>query len=216
MISYFDYQVGLLVEELKAQGLYENTIIMFSSDNGPANNASSPTVWMDSAAPYRCGKGWGKRTLKEGGIRMPFIASWPAKIKSGVVSDHIGNFADVMPTVCEIAGVEAPKNDGVSLLPILSGNPEAQQEHKYLYWEYPAAGGMIAVREGKWKGFIDNVHAGNRTMQLYDVSVAGKDIETADKNVAADHPEIVERMWGYIEESHHLAEYEPFNVDITR
>ena len=75
---------------------------------------------------------------------------------------------------------------------------------------------MIAVREGKWKGFIDNVHAGNRTMQLYDVSVAGKDIETADKNVAADYPEIVERMWGYIEESHHLAEYEPFNVDISR
>ena len=216
MISYFDYQVGELVKELKRLGIYENTVIMFSSDNGPANNASSPTVWMDSAAPYRCGKGWGKRTLHEGGIRMPFIASWPAKIKQGVVSDHIGIFADVMPTVCELAGVETPKTDGVSLVPILSGNPEAQQEHPYLYWEYPAAGGIIAVREGNWKGLIEDVHNGNRTMKLFDLSTPGKDIEFDDKDVAASHPEIVERMWGYIEQSHNLAEYEPFNVDISR
>ena len=216
MISYFDYQVGKLIAELKSLGLYENTVIMFSSDNGPANNASSPTVWMDSAAPYRCGKGWGKRTLHEGGIRMPFIASWPAKIKQGVVSDHIGNFADVMPTICELAGIEAPKNDGVSLVPTISGNPEAQLQHDYLYWEYPAAGGWIAVREGKWKGLVKKVHKGNRTMQLFDVSTPGKDIEFDDKDVAAAHPEIVERMWGYVEQSHHLAEYEPFNIDITR
>ena len=216
MIAYFDYQVGQLVEELKRLGLYENTVIMFSSDNGPANNASSPTVWMDSAAPYRCGKGWGKRSLHEGGIRMPFIASWPAKIKKGFVSNHIGNFADVMPTICELAGVEAPKNDGVSLVPTLSGEPEAQQPHEYLYWEYPSAGGQLAVRYGKWKGLVKNVLKGNRTMQLFDVSVPGKDIEFDDKDVAAQHPEIVEKMWQFIEESHHLAEYEPFNIDITR
>ena len=216
MISYFDYQVGLLVEELKRLGIYENTVIMFSSDNGPANNASSPTVWMDSAYPYRCGKGWGKRTLHEGGIRMPFIASWPAKIKRGVVSNYIGNFADVMPTICELAGVEAPKNDGVSIVPTLSGNPEAQKQHDYLYWEFPAAGGQVAVRMGKWKGLIKNVSKGNRTMQLFDVSVPGKDIEMDDKDVAAQHPEIVEKMWKCIEESHHLAEYEPFNIDLTR
>jgi arylsulfatase len=147
---------------------------------------------------------------------MPFIVSWPAKIKEGFVSDHLGNFADVMPTICELAGVDAPKNDGVSLVPLLSNNAEAQQEHEYLYWEYPAAGGMIAVREGKWKGLIKDVHKGNRTMKLFAVSTPGKDIEFDDKDVAAEHPEIIERMWGYIEQSHHLAEYEPFNVDITR
>ena len=216
MISYFDHQVGELVKELKRLGIYENTLIFITSDNGPANNHASPTVWMDSAAPFRCGKGWGKRTLREGGIRMPFIASWPAKIKEGFVSDHIGNFADVMPTICELAGVEAPKNDGVSLVPTLSGQPEAQQPHEYLYWEYPAAGGQVAVRYGKWKGLIKNVFKGNRTMQLFDVSVAGKDIEFDDKDVAAQHPDIVEKMWQFIDESHHLAEYEPFNIDIAR
>ena len=72
------------------------------------------------------------------------------------------------------------------------------------------------MRSGKWKGLIKNVFKGNRTMQLFDVSVAGKDIEFDDKDVAAQHPDIVEKMWQFIEESHHLAEYEPFNIDITR
>ena len=216
MISYFDHQVGELVKELKQLGIYENTLIIVTSDNGPANNASSPTVWMDSAAPYRCGKGWGKRTLKEGGIRMPFIASWPQKMVGGQVSNHVGYFADIMPTLCSLAGVESPKTDGISLLPTLTGNVESQQQHDYLYWEFPDNGGQIAVREGKWKGIIENMHAGNRTMQLYDISTAGKDIEKPENNVAADHPEVVERMWRYIEESHIHPTIPKFQIDITR
>ena len=217
MISYFDYQVGELVKELKRLGIYDNTLIIVTSDNGPANNNSSPTVWMDSAAPYRCGKGWGKRTLREGGIRMPFIASWPAQMKQGgVVSNHMGYFADIMPTLCDIAGVESPQTDGLSLVPTLTGNVEQQQEHEFLYWEFPDRGGQLAVRWGNWKGLIENVHAGNRTMKLFDITTPGKDIEQDEKDVAAEHPEIVERMWGYIEQSHVHPSFPKFQIDITR
>ncbi|MBQ9138288.1 MAG: arylsulfatase [Alistipes sp.] len=216
MISYIDNQIGMLVEELKRLGVYENTLIIVTSDNGPANNASSPTEWMDSAAPFRCGKGWGKRTLKEGGIRMPFVASYPAKIKGGQVCDHIGYFADIMPTLCSLAGVDSPQTDGVSLAPILTGNADKQAEHEYLYWEFPDRGGQIAVRWGNWKGIIENMHARNRTMQLYDISTASKEVESADRDVAAQHPEIVERMWGYIEQSHVHPLIPKFQIDITR
>ena len=216
MIAYFDHQVGKLVEHLKELGIYDNTLIIITSDNGPANNASSPTVWMDSAAPFRCGKGWGKRSLHEGGIRMPFIASWPAKMKGGVVSDHIGYFADVMPTLCELAGVETPQTDGVSLLPTLEGRTDEQQQHEYLYWEFTDRGGQVAVRWGNWKGLIENMHAGNRTMQLFDLSVPSKEVESPEHDVSAQHPEIVERMWGYIEASHAKPMHERFEFDMTR
>ncbi len=214
MYSYFDHQVGELVKELKRLGIYENTIIVVTSDNGPANNASSPTVWFDSAQPYRCGKGWGKRTFREGGIRMPFIVSWPAQIKEASVSDHLGCFTDVMPTLCELAGVDSPATDGISMLPLLKGDTANQGQHEYLYWEFPQAGGRFAVRWGKWKGIVENVNNGNRQMELYDISVAGKDIETPEMNVSAQHTDIVARMWKYIRESHTLAADNDFNVHI--
>ncbi len=214
MISYFDSQVGGLVEELKRLGIYENTLIVITSDNGPANNASSPTVWFDSAQPYRCGKGWGKSTVREGGLRTPFITSWPAKMRKAEVSGHMGCLIDVMPTLCDIAGVETPETDGVSILPTLLGKEKKQAVHEYLYWEYPKGGGRIAVRWGNWKGIIEKVNKGNREMELYDISVPGKDIEKPENNVADRHPEIVERMWKYIRESHTLAEDDTFNLKI--
>jgi len=216
MIGYFDHQVGKLVEELKRLGIYDNTLIVFTSDNGPANNASSPTVWFDSAQPFRCGKGWGKSSLHEGGIRMPFIASWPAQIRSGRISGHVGCFADIMPTVCEIAGVASPRTDGISLLPLLTGRDGEQPDHEFLYWEYPAAGGQLAVRWGKWKGLVRQVHKGNRTMELYDLSTPGKEVENPSNNVAHLHPDIVERMWGYIERSHEAVDEPMFQVDVSR
>ena len=216
MISYFDHQIGQLVEQLKQLGIYDNTIIIVTSDNGPANNASSPTVWMDSAAPFRCGAGWGKRTLREGGIRMPFIASWPAKMKGGKVDNHLGYFADIMPTICEIAGVESPQTDGISIAPTLLGNNELQQQHEYLYWEFPDRGGQIAVRWGNWKGIIENTRKGNRTMRLFDISSPSKDMEMPDRDVAASHPEIVERMWSYIKQSHTEPTIDKFKVGISR
>jgi arylsulfatase A-like enzyme len=120
MVSYFDEQVGEIVTTLKELGLYENTIIMFSSDNGPTFNGGSDSPWFDSAKPFKSEQGWGKAYLTEGGIRVPMIAHWPAKIESGTVTDIISAQYDVLPTLCEIAQVEPPENiDGISFLPTL-------------------------------------------------------------------------------------------------
>lgn len=119
MISYFDHQVGLLVEELKRLGIYDDTIIFFTSDNGPTHNSYTSTLWFDCARPFRSDRGWTKRSLHEGGIRMPFIAAWGDRLQPAV-SDHIGYFPDMMPTLCEIAGVESPATDGISLMPTLT------------------------------------------------------------------------------------------------
>ena len=214
MISYFDHQVGELVKELKARGLYENTLIIFTSDNGPANNASSPTTWFDSAFPFRCGKGWGKSTVQEGGVRMPFIVSWPSVIKEGRVSTHMGSFVDIMPTLAELAKVKAPANDGISILPTVKGKEKKQVEHEYLYWEAPFGGGLVAVRIGNWKGIVRDVNKGNRTMELYDISVPGKTVENPENNVASQHPEIVSKMWNVIRASHTDPADPDFNIPI--
>lgn len=216
MISYFDHQVGQLVAELKERGIYDNTLIIFTSDNGPANNASSPTMWFDSANPFRCGKGWGKSTVQEGGLRMPFIASWPARMKQGSVNDHMGSFVDVMPTLAEIAGTKAPVNDGISILPTLTGRDKKQKEHEFLYWEAPFGGGFMAVRVGNWKGIVRKVKKGGNKMELYDISVPSHVVENRDRNVAAEHPEIVSRMWEIIEMSHRTPEDAFYNIDVPR
>lgn len=109
MITYFDRQVGMLIDELKRLGIYDDTIIMFTSDNGPTHNSYTNTLWFDCAHPFRSDRGWVKRSLHEGGIRMPFIVSWGDRLKPSV-SDYMGYFPDVMPTLCEIAGVDSPGN----------------------------------------------------------------------------------------------------------
>ena len=150
MISYWDEQIGGLINKLKELGIYDNTIIIFTSDNGPTFNGGSDSFFFDSAKPFKSEWGWGKASLREGGIRVPMIASWPKKIKAGSKSDLICAFWDIMPTFCEIAKVECPTTDGISFLPELLG--KKQNKHDFLYWEFPDSGGQKAVRMGKWKG----------------------------------------------------------------
>jgi arylsulfatase len=110
-----------------------------------------------------------------------------------------------MPTLAELAGVEAPANDGISLVPTMTGRKQPQ--HDYLYWEFPGGKGWLAVRWGEWKGLVMNVHKGNDQMQLFNLQTDS--LETTD--VAAEHPEIVEKMWEYIKESH-----QPVPNDVER
>lgn len=211
MISYFDYQVGKLIEELKRLGLYDNTIIMVTSDNGPTHNSYTSTEWFDCAHPFRSIRGWTKRSLHEGGIRMPFIVSWGDKLTPSR-TDYIGYFPDVMPTICEIAGVESPETDGISFLPTLVG--KKQKEHAYLYWEFPPFKkdrGWLCVRIGKWKGLVENVADGNTNMQLFDLE---NDCQETT-NLAGKNPKIVEAMWRAIKESHQSIENPLFQLDIT-
>lgn len=168
MISYLDEQIGLLVESLKENNLYENTLIIFTSDNGPSFNGGTDSPWFRSAGPFKCERGWGKGSLHEGGIRVPFIVAWPAKIEPGRVSNHISAAWDIMPTFAEILGTDI-STDGLSFLPELTGSKQAKT-HDYLYWEYPEGKGSIAIRMHNWKGIINNVNEGNENVQLFDLN----------------------------------------------
>ena len=120
MISYLDEQVGILIKELKTAGIYDNTLIIFTSDNGPTFNGGSDSPFFDSAAPFKSEQGWGKTSLNEGGIRVPMIAVWKNKIKPNTTTSHVAAGWDVMPTLCEIAGVKSPVTDGISFFPALN------------------------------------------------------------------------------------------------
>ena len=211
MISYLDFQIGELVSFLKEKGLYDNTVIMITSDNGPTHNAYTNTTWFDSAHPFRSDKGWTKRSLHEGGIRMPFIVSWGDRLQPAV-SDYVGYFPDVMPTLCDIAGVKAPMTDGLSFMPTLLG--KKQKKHDYLYWEFPPFRddrGWISVRMGDWKGLVVDVADGSTDMMLYNVKLDPRE----ESNLAAENPELVAKMWQAVKESHADIENPLFKLDIT-
>ena len=206
MVSYFDEQVGKLVETLKQQGLYQNTLIVFTSDNGPTFNGGTDSPWFNSGGLFRSEFGWGKCFLHEGGIRVPAIFVWPGVIPSCSKSSHISGFQDIMPTLAEIVGVDCPKTDGISFLPTLKGY--AQKAHKYLYWEFPDLDGEKAVRIGKWKGIWSKIKKGNKQMRLFDLE---KDLKE-EHDVANEHPDIVSKMRKIMEHEHEKAENSKFNM----
>lgn len=169
-------------------------------------NGGSDSFFFDSAKPFKSEWGWGKASLREGGIRVPMIASWPKKIKAGSKSDLICAFWDIMPTFCEIAKVECPTTDGISFLPELLG--KKQNKHDFLYWEFPDSGGQKAVRMGKWKGIVLNIFKGNRKIQLYDLDSDPRE----QTDVARYHPEIVKRMEDIMKQEHIEPELASFKM----
>lgn len=187
MIGRLDRQVGEIAALLKELGIEENTLLIFTSDNGPQ---SGPWVklfeFFNGAGPLSGAKG----SLNEGGIRVPFIARWKGKIEPGTVSGHVGCFQDMMPTFADLAGAEPPENDGVSIAPTLLGQSKRQEKHAYLYW----GGKTEAVRMGKWKG----LKTGKEDWRLYDLTS-----DVGEKtDVAADHPDAVERIARFAKEAY--------------
>ncbi|MBE0667419.1 MAG: sulfatase-like hydrolase/transferase, partial [Bacteroidales bacterium] len=189
MVSYLDDQIGKVVQQLKELGIYDNTVILFSSDNGPAYNAGTDSPWFDSGGPFRSDYGYGKGFLHEGGIRVPLIVSWPGVVKPGSVSDLQSAFWDILPTFCDIAGVQAPqKIDGISFLPELMG--KKQKKHKYFYWETNEYGGQQAVLTGNMKAIRKNMNKGNEVFELYDLDSDPQ--ETTD--IAPKYPDIIRKV----------------------
>lgn len=194
MISYLDKQVGRVMTTLKELGLDKNTIVMFSSDNGATFDVGGvDTKFFNSAGGLR-GR---KQDLYEGGIREPFIVSWPGKIKAGSVSEHISAQFDLMATLAELVKVKAPINDGCSFLPELLGKP--QKKHPYLYFEFSEKSGQIAIRMGKWKGVRSNLKDNpNAPWEIYDLE--NDSAEAMD--VSAQHPELIKKFTDILLKEH--------------
>lgn len=206
MVTRMDRTVGRILDLLRELGLEEDTVVMFSSDNGPTHDGAggSDSIFFQSAGLLRGFKG----SLFEGGVRVPMIVYWPRRARPGRTTDHLSAFQDVLPTLCEIAGAKTPKDiDGISMLPTILGNGE-QKKHEFLYWEFPGYGGQQALRMGDWKALRQNLHKGNMKLQLFDLA---KDIgETTD--VAAQHPEIIDRMARILREQHVPSKLFPFKA----
>lgn len=187
MVELLDEQVGEIVAKVKELGLEDNTLIIFTSDNGPHKEGGADPDFFDSNGVL---KGY-KRDLYEGGIRVPMIARWPGKIKAGSTSDHVSAFWDVMPTVADLVGVEStPGIDGISFAPTLLGD-QKQVAHDYLYWEFHERGGRRAIRKGNWKLVQYNVNKPElTTLELFDIS---KD-PSETTNLAETNLEIFEEL----------------------
>lgn len=182
-----DDAVGAITTKLREKGLLENTLIIFTSDNGSHAEGGYHPRMLESNGPLR----GHKRDLYEGGIRVPFIAHWPAKIEAGRASDHPSANWDFLPTACEIAGLPTPENiQGISFLPTLTGDGE-QLAHESLYWEFQEQRGRRALRAGDWKVVQYNLSLDPQgPIELYNLK---NDIrETTD--LAAQHPEVVEKL----------------------
>ena len=195
MVTYLDHTVGKIIDKLREANVSENTLVIFSSDNGAMSEGGWSRRYFNSSGPLR----GGKRDLYEGGIRVPTIAWWPGKVAPGSESPHVSAFWDFLPTVCEIIGVQTPSNtDGISYLPTLLGKGE-QQTHPYLYWEFYEQGGKQAVRMGKWKGVrLDVSQNPDGALELYDLEA---DLGEAH-NVALKHPDVARRLEELIRAAH--------------
>ncbi|MBV5312739.1 MAG: arylsulfatase [Prolixibacteraceae bacterium] len=187
MVTLLDKQVGEVLNKLKELGLDKNTIVMFSSDNGPHQEGGADPDYFDSNGPFR---GY-KRDLYEGGIREPMVAWWPGKIKANSKTDLPSAFWDVMPTLADVAGIKTPENiDGISFLPTLLG-AGGQKTHNFLYWEFHEHGGRKALRKGDWKLVnYDVFDPAKTTVELYNIASDPDE----QNNVAAQHPEVVKEL----------------------
>ncbi len=191
MISALDEATGKILKALEENHLDSNTCVIFTSDNGATFSlGGADPAFFKSNGPLRGGKG----SLYEGGIRVPFIAWWPGKIRGGQLCSTPYAFWDIMPTLAQLAHIEGPQNtDGISFAPVLNAakNP---QVHEFLYWEFSSSGGNQAIRAGKWKEVRKDVITDPmRSPELYDLS-----LDPGEKfNVAGQHPEIIEKMKEY-------------------
>jgi len=186
MVTRMDSDVGRITSLLRELNLEDNTLVIFSSDNGPTYAGGADSAFFESAGPLRGLKG----SVYEGGIRVPFIARWRGKIKAGSTSDHVSAFWDFLPTCCELIGGDAPADiDGISMVPALLGQSQKQKKHEHLYWELQ---GRQGVRMGPWKAVRLKP---DKKIELYNL-----DRDLGERHdVADEHPDIVAKMADILE-----------------
>jgi arylsulfatase A-like enzyme len=191
MIARLDRYVGRMLEQLQTLGIAQNTLVIFTSDNGPHKESGHDLTRFQPSGPFT----GIKRSLTDGGIRVPFIAWWPGKVPAGASAEFVGSFADWWPTAAELAKAKtSTKVDGVSIVPTLLGKSQAPQE--FLYWEFHEGGfSQAALYQGRWKGIRRG--GPDQTIVLYDT-----ENDIAEKtNVAAKHPEIARKISDYLKQA---------------
>jgi len=188
MITRMDTHIGELTGLLRQLGIDRNTLLIFSSDNGPHKEGGGNPDFFDSSGPFR----GIKRDLYEGGIRVPMIANWPGTIPAGQTTGQISAAWDILPTCCDVAGIAAPPGiDGISIMPTLRGQSRNQPQHAYLYWEFHEKGGRQAIRMGDWKSVRLGVSRNPQApMELYNLRTDQQE----SRNIAAEHPEVISQM----------------------
>jgi arylsulfatase A len=181
MVSRMDRSIGQVMALLQSLGIERNTLVLFSSDNGPTYNGGTDSEFFRSARPLRGLKG----SLYEGGIRVPLLARWPGRIKPGTTTDLPSAFWDMLPTLADLAGLRSsPDSDGISFLPTLLGRPGGQKRHDYLYWEYQ---GKQALRLRQWKAIRT---AGDQDWELYSLD----DNIGETRNLAPENPGLIKEI----------------------
>ncbi|MEX1233067.1 MAG: arylsulfatase [Planctomycetaceae bacterium] len=183
MITRMDRSVGEILALLKKLEIDDDTLVIFSSDNGPHKEGGADPAFFQSSGVF---SGY-KRSMHEGGIRVPLIAQWPGKVPENTVTDHVCALWDLLPTACSLAEAAPPEGiDGISYLPTLLGRPEQQKPHEYLYWEFHEGGSRQAVRSGKWK-LIRTVGG---PVELYDLEADPSE----QTDLSQQQPEVVEKL----------------------
>ena len=204
MVNVLDDYVGEVMAELETLGIADNTLVIFSSDNGPHVEGGNDPEYFDSNGVFS----GTKRDLYDGGIRVPFIATWPNKIQANSESDIVTAFWDFLPTMSELTGVSSDHpTDGVSILPTLLDQP-GQAEHEYLYWEFAERQGRVALRQGNWKAV--RYHASidpDSPLELYDMSVDPGEMN----NVADQHPAVASELRILVENARTVPENPRFD-----
>ncbi|WP_240163881.1 arylsulfatase [Spirosoma taeanense] len=209
MITYMDKQIGALMQLLKELKIDDNTLVMFSSDNGATFSVGGVEAAFFNSVGNLRGL---KMDVYEGGIREPMLARWPGKIRAGQTTGHVSIQYDLLATLAELTGYKQPfTTDGISFLPTLLGQPSSQKQHAFLYWEYPEKGGQLAVRMGNWKAVKTDVRKNRSGLwELYDLD---KDVgETS--NVAAQHPDLIRQADAIVAREHtpaHINDWEIIN-----
>ena len=208
MIEYIDIQVGEIVAQLKRLNIYDNTVILLTSDNGPTYAGGVDFEYFNSTGIFQNKPDRMKGYTYEGGVRVPFVVSWPKKIRSGRVVDDVSISYDLFATISELSGVdETYSTDGISLVDLFT-DKNISLDREYIYWEFPSYGGQQAARMGDFKALRTDIKKGNDKIELYNLS---EDIRE-QTDISSENPEIIKKFNDIFDREHIKSDIKRFQM----
>lgn len=208
MIEYIDIQVGEIIAQLKRLNIYDNTVILLTSDNGPTYAGGVDFEYFNSTGIFQNKPERMKGYTYEGGVRVPFVVSWPKKIRSGRVVDEVSISYDLFATISDLSGVDdSYSTDGISLVDIFT-DENISLDREYIYWEFPSYGGQQAARMGNFKALRTDIKKGNDKIELYNLS---EDIRE-QIDISSKNPEIVKKFVDIFSREHVKSDIKRFHM----